>query len=277
MFIFFGTRSSKLKDRFKLDHCTCPNCRVTGTHTVTTLGRYVHLFFIPVFPLTKTRSIECDHCKKTFAQEDLTDEMQEKLQRGLQVYPGKRPIWHGCGCLLIIGFILTSAFASFFISDIDTEEDEQDDIYKTMLADDIEKTRSHPSIESDSLGFYLSTCFDFNLVDDLSREEMAFFTKQNGSKLLVLVKMKEIKKIKRDQRKELLDLVKDCLYEIIDIEEYELFIGVHGRFSMMVVSTPSETDDIGYVASESILLPFYHDEPTIESILDTATLNLKKR
>ena len=206
--------------------------------------------------------------------------MQDKLQRGIQVYPGKRPLWHGCGCLIIFAFIAMGIIGSFLgdsnpDEDYDYEEDPMEETYQDELNIDIDRTLSHPTKSRDALAYHLAHCFDYELTEELDRDQMEFLTRENGNKLLVLVKMKEIKRIERKERKQLLGLINNCLAEEIDLNDYELYIGVHGKITMMVASSPTERDDYGLIADDDILLPFYEDEADesdINMLLDTTVI-----
>lgn len=272
MFIFYGSRASKLKSTYSLDRSICPYCESKGTLNVSSYGRYAHVFFIPLFPLSKKKIIECSHCKTSYHPKDLSPETQEEILRTETSYPSKRPIWHGCGCLLIIGIIITASIASWLNPKEKRYENSESDVFQQQFESDLDKVRVNPEYEQDSCAHVLAQCFDFALVDEMNREKIAFMTRRNGTKMLVLVKMDEIKEIKRSQRKEVLNLVKECLSTIDELNDVGLYIGVYGKYSMMVACTPYERDDLGIIASDDILFPFYEDETT----QDTTVIEMKR-
>jgi len=103
MLLFFGSRSSKIKDR-KIKRTTCPYCQTQDSFTVSTFSKYFHFFWIPIIPLFKTHTAECSHCIKTYSQNEFTNEMNAGLQKENEINPVKSPIWHGCGCIVLAGF-----------------------------------------------------------------------------------------------------------------------------------------------------------------------------
>ncbi|MCO5724749.1 zinc-ribbon domain-containing protein [Robiginitalea marina] len=79
MFIlFFGTRPGKKKEA-TLPGAACPYCGQAGQLRATLIPQFVHLFWIPVFRLRPTAYVECGHCKKAYAEDDLTTEMRRGL------------------------------------------------------------------------------------------------------------------------------------------------------------------------------------------------------
>lgn len=63
MLFFFGTRSTALATT-PLPDLACAHCHQPETLTCTVFSRYVHLFWIPVFPIGKSSVTVCQHCKQ---------------------------------------------------------------------------------------------------------------------------------------------------------------------------------------------------------------------
>lgn len=113
MFFLFGSRSSKIRE-VDLKNTTCLYCETRNSFRVTTFGNYFHLFWVPLFPLHKTHVAECHHCKKTYTKDMFTPEMLKSLENENRLKPAKRPIWQGCGCLVLLVFFIIVMSLSFY-------------------------------------------------------------------------------------------------------------------------------------------------------------------
>ena len=108
MLIFFGTRSSKIDSKQLHDNTECPYCKSQNSLVVTTFSRYFHIFWIPFLPLSKTRILECNHCKKSYNEYNIPLDIKYKLNNENKLKPPKTPLRHGCGCLVIIAIIIVN-------------------------------------------------------------------------------------------------------------------------------------------------------------------------
>ena len=59
-------------------------------------------------------------------------------------------------------------------------------------------------------------------------------------------------------RKDIIDVIEDCLYEF-DINKgiRKWYIGIEGKWNMVLIKTPNSEDLGGRFADEKKLLPFY--------------------
>jgi glutaredoxin len=81
MFIlFFGTRPGKTIEA-PLPGVPCPYCEKVGQLNATVQARFIHLFWIPVYRLSSTAYVSCEHCKKAYDAAECTPEMQTALER----------------------------------------------------------------------------------------------------------------------------------------------------------------------------------------------------
>ncbi|AUP77359.1 zinc-ribbon domain-containing protein [Flavivirga eckloniae] len=262
MFLHFGIRASKLKEKRIRGNTTCPNCESQNSFIATTFGKYLHVFWIPLFPLSKTTILECKHCKKSYNQNEIPTEINKALLKENKLNPVKAPLWHGCG-----GLILIVLFLVVFIF-IMTNESEADPIkidpMTKLLMDDIVKVSSSPTIETDSISFYLKPCINSS-IEGIKTNEIKYYSKIKKNKLLVLLKVMDMKKIEKSSRKELLFAVEDCLLDLGLLETYDCYIGVKGKWNMLLVKTPYNSDLGGRFANMNFLLPFYDNDsiPTI--------------
>ena len=74
MFFLYGTSSSHLQSATVT--ATCRKCHLTGPHTVSTYGTYAHLFYLPLFPLSKKGFVQCSHCLATYDTKAMPPELQ---------------------------------------------------------------------------------------------------------------------------------------------------------------------------------------------------------
>lgn len=122
--IFFGTGSASL-DSVKTRNITCQHCNNQDTIYINIYRRHAHVFWIPVFPLGKSGSSYCTHCKETLSPKQMPEalKMQYKNIKG----EAKGPIWQFSGLLV---FALLIVFAIFSIGK--NKEDTQ--LYLTQPA-----------------------------------------------------------------------------------------------------------------------------------------------
>lgn len=108
--IVFGTRAKTLATQ-PLQH-TCGSCG-TYDQTVHVFQRYFHVFWIPIFALTKTSVTECRHCKKTLKKKEFPVDLRPVISR---IQTGtKTPVW------LFTGLILFSLLFVFSLYSVRNE------------------------------------------------------------------------------------------------------------------------------------------------------------
>lgn len=261
MLFLFGVRSSILKNKYQLHDCTCPKCFQKNTLTIKTIARYFHLFFIPIFPTSKDNFVICSHCNTTLNFNQLSDDMKSSFDYQNKLVPSKTPVWHGCGCLLILLliFLFMGGVIFTWLTTKDTPA-EAKDIRATLLEGDLKKMVKNPTKETDSTSFYLKEFFDEIIQGELNKREIGYFSKVNGNKVLILLDIDDIKRIKKSDRYLILNFVKDGLEMHEGYENKDLYIGVDGMWNMVLVYTPRGSDMMGQFADKKRLYPFY-DKP----------------
>ncbi|WP_108869101.1 zinc-ribbon domain-containing protein [Aquimarina aquimarini] len=258
MFLYFGTRSSRLKERKLQGNTTCPNCEIHNSFIATTFGKYFHVFWIPLFPLFKTTILECSHCKKSYHQKEIPVNINRVLLKDNQLNPVKTPLWQWSGSLiLIVLFLFTFIPAVIYLFTYERKTDPREiDPRKELLNYDIDKTSSTPTLETDSISFYLKPCVSSSL-EGINMDGIKYYSKIEKNKLLVLLKATNMRKIETSSRKELLFAVEDCLLDFGLLETYDCYIGVDGLWSMLLVKTPNGSSLSGKYADTSLLYRFY--------------------
>ncbi|MDP2527632.1 hypothetical protein [Maribacter dokdonensis] len=107
--IFFGTGSASL-DSVKTRNITCQHCNNQDTIYINIYRRHAHVFWIPVFPLGKSGSSYCTHCKETLSPKQMPEalKMQYKNIKG----EAKGPIWQFSGLLIFALLIVFAIYSS---------------------------------------------------------------------------------------------------------------------------------------------------------------------
>ncbi|SEC47907.1 hypothetical protein SAMN04489761_3107 [Tenacibaculum sp. MAR_2009_124] len=93
--IFYGTKGSHIHSERTSKGVECDNCEEVVPHNISVYGKYVYLYWIPVFPIGKRAFSECTNCKVT---NDFSG-MNEKLkQHSLDIKKHtKTPVWYWSG------------------------------------------------------------------------------------------------------------------------------------------------------------------------------------
>lgn len=106
--IFFGTNSSTIKNG-QLRNIKCPNCENDVTMNYTVFGKYVHIYWIPFFPIGRVKILECNSCKATYDLKDLDPKTNDKFKQELDRNPVKFPIKH-FSFVGVIGIIVAGSY-----------------------------------------------------------------------------------------------------------------------------------------------------------------------
>lgn len=137
--IIFGHRASRITSG-RLSNVTCPDCNSQTTYSYSIFGRYVHIYWIPLFPFAKTSVLECDNCKKTYTPKEVSERIKhkydvEKKRTGV-------PVWHFSGLFIIAAFLC-------YLYVIFEKQHQKELLYaKTPIIGDIY------TVEGDSSGYY---------------------------------------------------------------------------------------------------------------------------
>lgn len=261
MLLFFGTRASKIKDR-KLRRTTCPYCKTQDSFTVSTYSKYFHFFWIPIIPLFKTNVAECSHCKKSYAQNEFTPDMNAALQKENETNPEKRPIWQGCGCMVLVGFFTLmfaiSLYGVYMRSNDDEDSLTEKDSRKELLEIDMKQLSSLVKRDKDSLAFALKQCVDNDLTRRIKKDKIKYFTRIDREKLLIILHIRDLSEIEYSERKIIIDILEDCLTAMPHMDSIsEYYISVEGKWNTILIKTPTDADLGGRFADRYKLLPFY--------------------
>lgn len=79
MLFFFGTGTTRITT-VSLPTLTCVHCGTTNSLTSSVFSRYIHLFWIPAFPIGKTSITVCEHCKQTLTAREMPPAYQAPVR-----------------------------------------------------------------------------------------------------------------------------------------------------------------------------------------------------
>ena len=248
MIFFFGTRASNIGN-FNIPNSKCDYCKQESTQRISVFGKYAHIFWIPIFPIGKKAVAECTHCKRTIAQNEFSPELKSLYKN----YKGKtkRPFWHWLG-LIIFGLLI----AFITLIGITSEKDPRSD----LLTADEKLMISNPTMESDSISYKIKKVFDIFTTEEIKPSEFKYLTKISGDKALILVQIPKLRKVEKKARAEALEMVEMVTDNQQILKGKDLYIGIKGLFSMMLIKTPTYEKNSKF-ALTSELYEFYGPKP----------------
>ena len=244
--LIYGTRATTL-DEFDVPLAECAHCGQRGTQRMAVFGRYAHVFWIPLFPIGKVAVAECMHCKRTLRKKEFSTELKRKYEE--QSGRVGRPVWHWAGLTVLLLFFGSSAVASAF---------REVDPRKALLDADMEALTANPTVTIDPIAYQAKTYFDDYIVEEMHPERFRYHTRVSDGKVLLLMQIPNLKDLEKSARPELVTMINEVADEFPHLEGKERYIGVQGRSSMMLVQTPTATQNSSY-ADEEPLYMFYED------------------
>ena len=103
--IIFGLRASNI-GTFETGEIKCDYCNTKGSQQFSVYGKYFHVFWIPIFPISKKEFSECTHCKRTLGKKEFSPELKRLYVENKNKI--KRPFWHWSGTILIGLLVLSN-------------------------------------------------------------------------------------------------------------------------------------------------------------------------
>ena len=116
--IIYGSKASNLKNG-EIRNVTCPNCETETSMKYSNYRKYGHVYWIPLFPMSKTTLTECNHCKRTFEFFELPQPIQNKILKQNEMHPVKTPLWMFSGLFIVAGLV---SFGVYNSSETDKNE-----------------------------------------------------------------------------------------------------------------------------------------------------------
>ncbi len=100
--IIYGSRNTQLKAAVVADKC--PNCGTQNCIDMHVFQKYAHIYWIPLFPMSKTGVSQCDHCKQTLTLQEMSMPLAQSYEQ--LASETKTPIWTFAGAVFIVGCII---------------------------------------------------------------------------------------------------------------------------------------------------------------------------
>jgi len=249
--IISGAKASNI-GIFEIPNSKCNYCEQGNTQRVSVFGKYVHIFWFPIFPIGKKAVAECTYCKRTIEQKEFSPQLAEMYQ--LNKNKIKRPFWHwlGLGIFgLLVGFIT--------IVGVTAEEDPR----RTLLDEDEKLMTASPTMETDSISFKIKEVFDAFATEEINPDEFKYLTKMKDDKALVLVQIPKLRKVEKEGRAQAMEMVEMITNDQKAFEGKDLYIGIKGVVSMILIKTPSYEEN-SRLALTKELFDFYGPKPETE-------------
>ena len=247
--MIYGWRGAKIGS-YDIKNTTCQYCKNVEPQRVTEFGKYVHVLWIPLFPIGKTKVAECTHCLRTIEEKDFPNNLRTNIAS--QANSVKRPIWHYLGLLIIGGLIgmsiILGGLAAAFGDNTPDPRQEQLKSYVDQM------TRT--PLSSDSTSITLKAFFSDFISEDLDISKNEYFTKVDGNKLMVLTRFPKLKKVEKSERTEVIKYIELVLDLDENLKGKDRYIGIYGKYNLMVSKTPSGIKN-SRLALETHLLEYF--------------------
>ena len=117
MIILIGTNDRIIK-KGEADNVICPHCNSNSTIKYNIHNKYVFITLIPLFPVEKYASIDCNTCNKEIKLKDLDENTLTRL--AAENNNLKSPIWMFSGSFIFV-ICLIYGFYNYFKSDSKTD------------------------------------------------------------------------------------------------------------------------------------------------------------
>jgi len=251
--MIYGWRGAKIAS-YKIPNTICRFCNCSEPQRVTEFGKYAHVMWIPLFPIGKSKVSECTSCLRTIEEKDFPSDLRANMAEKSSAV--KRPIWHYLGLILIGGFIALSTIAGGLAS---VFGDNTPDPRQEMLSAYENQMKINPA-ESDSLATTLKSFYSSFVSEELDISKNEYFTTADDDKIMILARFPNLKKVEKSERIEVVNMVDMLLDSYDNIKNKDRYIGVYGKYNLMVSKTPDGTRN-SRLALDKDLLEYFGSKP----------------
>ena len=95
--LIYGSKSTQIASEIINDKC--PSCGLPNSIRMTVFQKYAHLYWIPFFPIGKTATTRCSHCKQCLEKDEFTENLKNRY--AILKINSKMPIWTFSGLALL--------------------------------------------------------------------------------------------------------------------------------------------------------------------------------
>ena len=237
----------------------CPVCDEEDSMVQTTHGRYLHLFWLPLFPLGRKHSARCSNCETEFKRKEFDRFVRNGYEYSKPWETIKRPWWHWLGSGIILSLIALISVASAVGYSMVGEEVEalrKDPAYQ-QLQWDLSIVNDESFSGPDTLVSVIRACVEGYDSPEWQEEHIHYLVRTNRSKTLILLDYDRAKEISSSNRHFILKRISLCLDTLNLVNPDSVYYGLHGRWNLLAASSPSGEAKGGIFASDSLLLGFY--------------------
>ena len=252
--MIYGWRGAKIGS-YDIPNTVCGHCGNHEPQRITVYGKYVHVLWIPIFPTGKKKVAECTHCLKTIEEKNFPSDLRANVHHNADTV--KRPIWHYLG-LLIIGFffglsIIAGTLGAIFGDNTPDPRQELLDAYKAKMI-------VEPNQSMDSTAYMLKSFITNMVTEELDVSKNEYYTQVVEDKMLILVKMPELKRLEKSARPEIIEVIDLLIDSDEALKDKQRYIGVYGKYNLMLLKTPTKEKN-SRLTLETPLLEFYGPKP----------------
>ncbi|RFZ94307.1 hypothetical protein D0C36_01765 [Mucilaginibacter conchicola] len=100
--IIYGTRAKAIKHEFVTE--PCPNCNTPNSIQISVWQKWAHIFWIPFFPIGKTGSSVCAHCRQVLDYRNMPQSL--KIAYDNVKADAKLPLWTFSGFGVVAAIVV---------------------------------------------------------------------------------------------------------------------------------------------------------------------------
>lgn len=207
--IYFGT-NAKSREPLKLAGLACPNCGHQSLYT-TLYHKYLHIWFIPFFPLGKIAEVKCTACYRMWEEPEMNGFMAGSVEEVKRETSPPNYLFSG---LYLAGIVVVAVMYSGWRNDKDTAQYITDPHRQDLYVVESERDEEYPNIilkvmnvNGDSVEMmegrygYSTPGNAARAVSNGALQEPGYFVKRGAfsrNKLLELYDLKKIVRIIRE-------------------------------------------------------------------------------
>ena len=285
MLIFFGIRSPFIGSALLKENVSCNYCNVENNLRISVFGSYFHVFWIPIMSFGRTIEVTCLHCKKTYNEKEIPNNLKPTVDAILRAKTMKSPKWHSLGCfavLTLVALTLTLAFFAFvgnlfrtshYEKEVDTTKTETIEIYKDEEKVYREKVKAfpewkkdlreimfssltEPSIVKDPVSYNLKSCLEPKL-PFIEEYSLSYITHFNNDKILLLIEAGDYNDYTVNQKNEFYKELDFCVKNVLKGESYKTYVGVYKSTKLLMQKTPNQIIKDSISLESNLLKEFF--------------------